>query len=70
VTDEAGAGGPAEGTGNRTLAVLLALAMFVLVVDTSPMNVSISAVVEDLDTPSAASSRRSRSRRWSPPRSS
>ena len=32
------------------LAVLLAAAMFVLVVDTSLMNVSISAVVEDLDT--------------------
>jgi EmrB/QacA subfamily drug resistance transporter len=35
---------------NRRLAVLLAMAMFVLVVDTSLMNVSISAVVEDLDT--------------------
>ena len=32
------------------LAILLAMAMFVLVVDTSIMNVSISAVVEDLDT--------------------
>lgn len=32
------------------LAVLLAMAMFVLVVDTSLMNVSISAVVRDLDT--------------------
>jgi len=32
------------------LAVLLAMAMFVLVVDTSLMNVSISAVVHDLDT--------------------
>ncbi len=32
------------------LAVLLAAAMFVLVVDTSLMNVSISAVVDDLDT--------------------
>ena len=31
-------------------AILLAMAMFVLVVDTSLMNVSISAVVEDLDT--------------------
>jgi EmrB/QacA subfamily drug resistance transporter len=30
--------------------VLLAMAMFVLVVDTSLMNVSISAVIEDLDT--------------------
>ena len=35
---------------NRRLAVLLAMAMFVLVVDTSIMNVSISAVVRDLDT--------------------
>ena len=36
--------------GSRRLAVLLAMAMFVLVVDTSLMNVSISAVVDDLDT--------------------
>lgn len=35
---------------DRRLAVLLAMAMFVLVVDTSLMNVSISAVVRDLDT--------------------
>jgi EmrB/QacA subfamily drug resistance transporter len=35
---------------NRRLALLLAMAMFVLVVDTSLMNVSISAVVHDLDT--------------------
>src|SRR5215213_4983023 len=34
----------------RRLAVLLAMAMFVLVVDTSLMNVSIAKVVEDLDT--------------------
>jgi EmrB/QacA subfamily drug resistance transporter len=43
-----------EGVGARSgstrLAVLLAMAMFVLVVDTSLMNVSISAVVHDLDT--------------------
>jgi MFS family permease len=32
------------------LGLLLAMAMFVLVVDTSLMNVSISAVVRDLDT--------------------
>ncbi len=32
------------------LSILLAAAMFVLVIDTSIMNVSISAVVEDLDT--------------------
>ena len=36
--------------GNTKLAILLAMAMFVLVVDTSLMNVSISAVVRDLDT--------------------
>ena len=35
---------------NPRLAILLAMAMFVLVVDTSLMNVSISAVVEDLGT--------------------
>jgi EmrB/QacA subfamily drug resistance transporter len=35
---------------NFRLAFLLAMAMFVLVVDTSLMNVSISAVVRDLDT--------------------
>ncbi len=40
----------AEASGNRTLALLLAAAMFVLVVDTSFMNVSISAVVHDLGT--------------------
>ena len=40
---------PAE-QGSRTLMVLLAMAMFVLVVDTSLMNVSISAVIDDLDT--------------------
>ncbi|MGW4016957.1 MFS transporter [Rhodococcus ruber] len=34
----------------RLLAVLLAMAMFVLVVDTSLMNVSISSVVRDLET--------------------
>jgi MFS family permease len=37
-------------SGERRLAILLSMAMFVLVVDTSLMNVSISAVVEDLDT--------------------
>jgi EmrB/QacA subfamily drug resistance transporter len=37
-------------SGGRPLAVLLAMAMFVLVVDTSLMNVSISKVVEDLGT--------------------
>ena len=38
------------GAGSSRLALLLAAAMFVLVVDTSLMNVSISAVVHDLDT--------------------
>ena len=37
-------------SGSSSLAFLLAAAMLVLVVDTSLMNVSISAVVEDLDT--------------------
>src|SRR5215468_861904 len=39
-----------ESKGDQRLAILLAMAMFVLVVDTSLMNVSISAVVHDLDT--------------------
>ena len=39
-----------ESSGSTLLAVLLSMAMFVLVVDTSLMNVSISAVVHDLDT--------------------
>jgi EmrB/QacA subfamily drug resistance transporter len=38
------------GSTNRRLMILLAMAMFVLVVDTSLMNVSISAVITDLDT--------------------
>src|SRR4051812_23435182 len=41
---------PVENSGTRRLMVLLAMAMFVLVVDTSLMNVSISAVIADLDT--------------------
>ena len=44
------AAGEPEAAGSRRLAVLLAMAMFVLVVDTSLMNVSIAEVVEDLDT--------------------
>ena len=35
---------------NQKLALLLSMAMFVLVVDTSLMNVSISSVVRDLHT--------------------
>jgi EmrB/QacA subfamily drug resistance transporter len=50
VTEEATTGAREEGAGSPKLAFLLAAAMFVLVVDTSLMNVSISAVVEDLDT--------------------
>ncbi|TCO20439.1 EmrB/QacA subfamily drug resistance transporter [Kribbella steppae] len=41
---------PAGTKASPKLAILLAMAMFVLVVDTSLMNVSISAVVHDLDT--------------------
>jgi EmrB/QacA subfamily drug resistance transporter len=40
----------AETGGGPRLALLLAMAMFVFVIDTSLMNVSISAVVRDLDT--------------------
>ncbi len=51
MTDQASTGDAGELAGTqRRLAVLLAMAMFVLVVDTSMMNVSISAVVRDLDT--------------------
>src|SRR4051795_718402 len=46
---EGGSPAPQE-EGNNRLALLLSMAMFVLVVDTSLMNVSISAVVDDLDT--------------------
>jgi EmrB/QacA subfamily drug resistance transporter len=49
-TEGASPGVPEEATGNPRLAILLAMAMFVLVVDTSLMNVSISSVVRDLDT--------------------
>ena len=54
------------GGGDRRLAILLAMAMFVLVVDTSLMNVSIAEVVQDLHHRSAACSRRSCSRRSCP----
>ena len=48
---EAGSQNPEPvAAGGRRLMVLLAMAMFVLVVDTSLMNVSISAVIKDLDT--------------------
>ena len=48
--DVSGATVPKEAGSTRRLAILLAMAMFVLVVDTSLMNVSIAAVVNDLDT--------------------
>ena len=41
---------PEKTSGSPLLSLLLAMAMFVLVVDTSLMNVSISAVVHDLNT--------------------
>src|SRR5215472_3857576 len=48
---ESGGSGTAQvASGSPRLAILLAMAMFVLVVDTSLMNVSISAVVHDLGT--------------------
>jgi hypothetical protein len=50
MTDDAGVSDPTAAGGNTRLALLLAMAMFVLVVDTSFMNVSISAVVHDLGT--------------------
>jgi MFS family permease len=50
VSAEATAGVVEESSGDTFVALLLAMAMFVLVVDTSLMNVSISAVVHDLDT--------------------
>ena len=48
--DASGSAVPLQVPMNRRLAVLLSMAMFVLVVDTSLMNVSISAVVQDLGT--------------------
>ena len=50
LTAEATAAAQEGSSGDQRLAILLAMAMFVLVVDTSLMNVSISAVVHDLDT--------------------
>src|SRR5215510_11719672 len=50
MTSETGTSAPGLAKADRRLAVLLAAAMFVLVVDTSVMNVSISAVVHDLHT--------------------
>ena len=50
MTAIAGTDEPRTGGTTRRLGILLAMAMFVLVVDTSLMNVSISAVVRDLHT--------------------
>jgi len=50
MTADTGTEAPQEAKTSRLLPFLLAMAMFVLVVDTSLMNVSISAVVEDLGT--------------------
>ncbi|WP_138998465.1 MFS transporter [Rhodococcus zopfii] len=51
MTDESITRGSDPQSGHpELLAILLAMAMFVLVVDTSLMNVSISSVVRDLDT--------------------
>jgi MFS family permease len=49
MTEGSSPAAPAAGSTQR-LAILLAMAMFVLVVDTSLMNVSIAVVVRDLDT--------------------
>jgi EmrB/QacA subfamily drug resistance transporter len=50
MTGESVADAPVLAKGDRRLAILLAMAMFVLVVDTSVMNVSIASVVHDLHT--------------------
>ena len=50
MTGESGTSAPELAKGDRRLAILLAMAMFVLVVDTSVMNVSIASVVHDLHT--------------------
>ena len=70
MTGESGASAPELAKGNRRLAILLAMAMFVLVVDTSVMNVSIASVVHDLHTTVTGFSPRSRWKRWCRRRSS
>jgi EmrB/QacA subfamily drug resistance transporter len=50
MSDDARTSVPEVEASNPRLGILLAMAMFVLVVDTSLMNVSISSVVRDLDT--------------------
>ena len=48
-----GASAAPKAASSQRLAILLSMAMFVLVVDTSLMNVSISAVIRDLHTPAS-----------------
>jgi EmrB/QacA subfamily drug resistance transporter len=50
VTEPGASAAPDRTSGSTRLSILLAMAMFVLVVDTSLMNVSIASVVRDLDT--------------------
>ncbi len=50
MTNAAGVAESEHAGENRRLAILLSMAMFVLVVDTSVMNVSIAAVTDDLGT--------------------
>ncbi len=50
MTEDADMAAGEKASSDRRLALLLAMAMFVFVIDTSLMNVSISAVVRDLDT--------------------
>jgi len=50
MASESGTSAPEQAKVDRKLAILLAMAMFVLVVDTSVMNVSIASVVHDLHT--------------------
>ena len=54
MSTEASVAAPQQASGDERLAILLSMAMFVLVVDTSLMNVSISAVVHDLHTTASA----------------
>ena len=64
------AAGSGEARQARILSLLLAMAMFVLVVDTSIMNVSIAAVVHDLGTTVSRVQSAMPSRHSSPRRSS
>ena len=64
MTQRTSTGIPETAKSNQRLAILLAMAMFVLVVDTSMMNVSISAVVQDLTQRSAGFSPQLHSKHW------